>query len=166
MASRIVRTACTASNAFVVVLLIAQYLTRRTNFERRVPLTGVDPVVCMNSRKVHDVPEVPTHEHIHVGDGRDSDVLRIREHIRGQNPLSEIPPGQLIRLRGQSNGLDVIHGNLRQDVADRQRRRLKFQKRQLRQDEPEVAADKPVDQPPGMDPELFVQAPPMTDVSV
>jgi hypothetical protein len=47
----------------------------------------------MNPRQVHDVPEVPTRERIHVCDGRHRDVLGVGQHVRFEDALSEIAPG-------------------------------------------------------------------------
>jgi len=64
--------------------LIADHLTRSSNFENRIPLFQVYRVEGVNASQVDDVLEVPAHEHVYPSRRRNRDMKDI-------SPLVECP---------------------------------------------------------------------------
>ena len=115
-------------------------------------------MVLVNPRQVHHVPKVPTHERIHVRDGRHRDVLGIGQHVRLEDTLSEVAPSEFVGRGGQPDDLDAAMGNHRKHSADSERGRFQFPERQLRKDEPQIATNECVHESPRMNAKLFVLA--------
>ena len=76
--SRTALTISTVSNV-LVALLIAEHLSGRSDLDCRVSEFRVHFMIPMNPRQVHHVPEVPTHERIHLRNGGRRNMLDVSQ---------------------------------------------------------------------------------------